>query len=161
MIITHNTGNEMREASALMLAENIMSLNPKFKIEIRNVEWKDYVVQIRNYQYPIFMSGWGADYADPHNFVYPFMHSNGYYGKHMVLKNDKIDKLCDAGIENVDPEKRREIYSTLQDIWFDDAIGIPLYQQIVVRAYRDYVHGFIPNAMFTDDNEILKRIRKE
>ena len=161
MIITHNTGNEMREASALMLAENIMSLNPKFKIEIRNVEWKDYVVQIRNYQYPIFMSGWGADYADPHNFVYPFMHSNGYYGKHMVLKNDKIDKLCDAGIENVDPKKRREIYSTLQDIWFDDAIGIPLYQQIVVRAYRDYVHGFIPNAMFTDDNEILKRIRKE
>jgi len=161
MIITHNTGNEMREAAALMVAENIMSLSPKFKIEIRNVEWKDYVVQIRNYQYPIFMSGWGADYADPHNFVYPFMHSNGYYGKHMVLKNDKIDKLCDAGIENVDPKKRREIYSTLQDIWFDDAIGIPLYQQIVVRAYRDYVHGFIPNAMFTDDNEILKRIRKE
>ena len=161
MIITHNTGNEMREAAALMLAENIMSLNPKFKIEIRNVEWKDYVVQIRNYRYPIFLSGWGADYADPHNFVYPFMHSNGYYGKHMVLKNDKIDKLCDEGIENVDPKKRREIYSTLQDIWFDDAIGVPLYQQIVVRAYRDYVHGFIPNAMFTDDNEILKRIWKE
>jgi peptide/nickel transport system substrate-binding protein len=161
MIITYNTGNEMREAAALMLAENMMSLNPKFKMEVRNVEWKDYVVQIREYQYPIFLSGWGADYADPHNFVYPFMHSNGYYGRFMALRNDEIDRLCDAGIENVDPAKRREIYSRLQDIWYQDAIGIPLYQQIVVRAYRDYVHGFVPNAMFTDDNEVLKRILKE
>jgi peptide/nickel transport system substrate-binding protein len=161
MIITHNTGNEMREAAAHMLAENIMSLNPKFQIEVRNVEWKDYVVQIRSFQYPLFLSGWGADYADPHNFVYPFMHSNGYYGKFMALKNDEIDKLCDAGIENVDPQKRREIYARLQDIWYEDAIGAPLYQQIVVRAYRDCVHGFVPNAMFTDDNEILKRIWKE
>jgi len=161
MIITYNTGNEMREAAALMLAENIMSLNPKFKTEVRNVEWKDYVVQIREYQYPMFLSGWGADYADPHNFVYPFMHSNGYYGKHMVLENEEIVNLIDSGISTADPKKRREIYSKLQDIWYEDAIGIPLYQQIVVRAYRDYVHGFIPNAMFTDDNEILKRISKE
>jgi hypothetical protein len=27
----------MREAAAIMLAENIMSLNPKFQIEVRNV----------------------------------------------------------------------------------------------------------------------------
>ncbi len=161
MIITHNTGNEMREAAAVMLAENIMSLNSKFKIDVRNVEWKDYIVQIRDFQYPMFLSGWGADYADPHNFMYPFMHSNGYYGRFMALKNEEIDRLCDEGIENVDPEKRRKIYSRLQNIWYEDAIGIPLYQQIVVRAYRDYVNGFVPNAMFTDDNEILKRIWKK
>jgi peptide/nickel transport system substrate-binding protein len=161
MIITHNTGNEMREAAAHMLAENIMSLNPKFQIEVRNVEWKDYIVQIRSFQYPLFISGWGADYADPHNFVYPFMHSNGYYGKFMALKNDEIDKLCDAGIETADPLRRRDIYSKLQIMWYEDAIGVPLYQQIVVRAYREYVYGFVPNAMFTDDNEILKRLFKQ
>jgi peptide/nickel transport system substrate-binding protein len=79
----------------------------------------------------------------------------------MALKNEEIDKFCDAGIEKVDPDKRRKIYAKLQNIWYQDAIGIPLYQQIVVRAYRDYTHGFVPNAMFTDDNEILKRIWKE
>lgn len=161
MIITHNTGNTMREPAAHMLAENIMSLNPKFQIEVRNVEWKDYIVQIRNFQYPLFLSGWGADYADPHNFVYPFMHSNGFYGKFMGLSNAEVDRLCDEGIQTADLAKRREIYSRLQDIWYEDAIGVPLYQQIVVRAYRDNVHGFIPNAMFTDDNEIIKRLSKE
>lgn len=161
MIITHNTGNEMREAAAHMLAENVMSLNPKFQIDVRNVEWKDYIVKIRDFQYPLFLSGWGADYADPHNFVYPFMNSNGYYGRFMALRNDEIDKLCDEGIENVEPSKRKEVYARLQYMWYEDAIGVPLYQQIVVRAYRDYVHGFVPNAMFTDDNEILKRIYKK
>jgi peptide/nickel transport system substrate-binding protein len=161
MIITHNTGNEMREAAAHMLAENIMSLNPKFRIDVRNVEWKDYIVKIRDFQYPMFFSGWGADYADPHNFVYPFMHSNGYYGRFMALRNDEIDQLCDAGIKNVEPARRQEVYGRLQNIWHEDAIGIPVYQQIVVRAYRDYVHGFVPNAMFTDDNEIIKRLYKK
>jgi peptide/nickel transport system substrate-binding protein len=161
MVITYNTGNEMREAAAIMLAENIMSLNPKFKMEIGHVDWKDYVVKIRDFQYPIFVSGWGADYADPHNFVYPFMNSNGYYGRFMALKNDEIDKLCDEGIKNVEPLKRKEVYTRLQYIWHEDAIGIPIYQQIAVRPYQDYVHGFIPNSMFTDDNEILKHLYKK
>jgi peptide/nickel transport system substrate-binding protein len=161
MVIAHNTGNEMREAAAWMLAENIMSLNPKFRIEVRNVEWKDYLVQYRNTMYPIFITGWVADYADPHNFLYTFMHSRGVYGKFLAYKNDAVDRLCAAGIATVDPVKREQIYTRLQHLWYEEAIGIPLYQQINVRAYRDYVHGYIPNAMLPDAWEDLKRLRKE
>jgi peptide/nickel transport system substrate-binding protein len=161
MIIAHNTGNEMREAAAVMLAENIMSVNPKFRIEVRNVEWKDYLVQYRNYMYPIFITGWGADYADPHNFLYTFMHSQGVYGRFMAYKNEEVDRLCEAGIATVDPVKREHIYTKLQQLWYEEAVGIPLYQQINVRAYRDWVHGYVPNAMLTDAWEDLKRIRKE
>jgi peptide/nickel transport system substrate-binding protein len=161
MVIAHNTGNEMREAAALMLAENIMSLNPKFHIEVRNVEWKDYLVQYRNYMYPIFITGWVADYADPHNFLYTFMHSQGVYGRYLAYQNDEVDRLCEAGISTVDPKKRAQIYAKLQHLWYQDAIGIPLYQQINVRAYRDYVHGYVPNAMLPDAWEDLKRLKKE
>ena len=93
-----------------MLAENIMSLNPKFQIEVRNVEWKDYLVKYRNFMYPIFLIGWGADYADPHNFLYTFMHSQGVYGRYMAYRNPEVDRLCDAGIATVDPAKRAAIY---------------------------------------------------
>ncbi|THB72679.1 MAG: ABC transporter substrate-binding protein, partial [Desulfobacteraceae bacterium] len=96
MTITHNTGNVMREAAAHMMAENIMALNPKFQIEVRNVEWKDYTVKYRQFAYPMFIIGWGADYPDPHNFLYTFMHSNGVYGKYSGFKNAEVDALCDA-----------------------------------------------------------------
>jgi peptide/nickel transport system substrate-binding protein len=161
MVITYNSGNAMREAAAIMLAENIMSLNPKFNIEIRNVEWKDYLVQYRSFMFPIFITGWGADYADPHNFLYTFMHSQGVYGKFMAYKNKEVDRLCEAGIATVDPAKRKEIYARLQHLWFEEAIGIPLYQQINIRAYRDWIDGYVPNAMLTDAWEDLKRIVKK
>ncbi|MFH1137658.1 MAG: ABC transporter substrate-binding protein [Pseudomonadota bacterium] len=161
MVITHNTGNEMREAAAHMLAENIMALNPKFKVEVQNVEWKDYLVQYRNFMYPLFLIGWGADYADPHNFVYTFMHSQGVYGRYMAYKNMEVDQLCQQGIEMIDPAQREKIYSRLQDLWYEEAVAIPLYQQIVVRAYRDWVKGFVPNAMLTEENDLIKDLSKE
>ena len=161
MIITHNSGNEMREAAALMLAENIMSLNPKFRIEVRNVEWKDYLVKYRQFMYPLFLIGWGADYADPHNFMYTFMHSRGVYGRYMAYRNEEVDRLCEAGIEIIDPKERKKIYHKLQDLWYTEAIAVPLYQQIVVRAYRDWVKGYMPNAMLTDASEMLMDIWKE
>jgi peptide/nickel transport system substrate-binding protein len=161
MIITHNTGNEMREAAALILAENIMSLNPKFRIEVRNVEWKDYLVKYRQFMYPVFLIGWGADYADPHNFIYTFMHSRGVYGRYMAYRNEEVDRLCEAGIQIIDPKERKKIYHRLQDLWYTEAIAVPLYQQIVVRAYRDWVKGYMPNAMLTDASEMLMDIWKE
>jgi peptide/nickel transport system substrate-binding protein len=161
MIIAYNTGNAMREAAALMLAENIMSLNPKFHIEIRNVEWKDYLVKYRSFRYPIFITGWAADYADPHNFLYTFMHSRGSYGRYMVYGNPEVDALCEAGIATVNPARRKQIYAELQQLWYEEAIGILLYQQINVRAYRDYVHGYVPNPILTDGWEDLKRLYKK
>jgi len=160
MTITHNTGNTLREAAAMMMAENISSLNPKFKIEVRNVEWKDYTVKYRQGLYPIFIIGWGADYPDPHNFLYTFMHSNGAYGKHMGVKYDDVDKLCDQGIQNADPEIRRKVYYELQDIWVERALAVGVYQPVLIKAYRDNVTGFIPNPMFSDAYDLLKLMKK-
>jgi peptide/nickel transport system substrate-binding protein len=78
----------------------------------------------------------------------------------MAYQNNEVDRLCEAGIATIDPKKREQIYSKLQHLWYEEAIGIPLYQQINVRAYRDYVHGYVPNAMLTEAWEDLKRIIK-
>jgi peptide/nickel transport system substrate-binding protein len=160
MIITYNTGREEREAAAIMLKENIESLNPKFRIEIRNIEWKDYMLNIRQFRYPIFIIGWGADYPDPHNFMYPYMSSNGTYGKYMGYDNPEVDKLLTVGIENVDPKTREQTYEKLQNIWYEDALGIALFQPVELWVYRDNVKGFIPNPMFAPATEFFYRMSK-
>ena len=158
MTIVYNTGNEMREAAALMLAENMMALNRKIQIEVKNVDWKDYLVNYRNYMYPFFLIGWSADYADPHNFIYNFMHSQGILGKYIRYHDPEIDRLCQQGIQVVDPVKRQSIYEKLQHTWYEDAIGILLYQQVNFRAYRDDINGFLLNPIFSDDWEYLKHL---
>jgi peptide/nickel transport system substrate-binding protein len=161
MVITHNTGREEREAAAIMLKENIESLNPKFQIEVRNVDWKDYMPAIRQYQIPIFIIGWGADYPDPHNFMYPYMSSNGTYGKYMGYSNPEVDRLLKAGIENVEPAKRAAAYEKLQNIWYEDALGIALFQPLELWVYRDYVKGYIMNPMFSPAIEFFGRLSKK
>ena len=160
MTITHNTGNTLREGAAHILADNIMQINRKFRIDVRNVQWKDYTVKYRQGLYPIFLIGWGADYPDPHNFLYTFMHSNGAYGKHIGASYEDVDKLCEEGILNTDPKVRKRVYYKLQDIWAERALAIGIYQQTVIKTYRDNIEGFVPNPMFEHAYEDLKRLRK-
>lgn len=160
MVITHNTGNVQREAAAHMLAENIMGLNPKFKIEVRSVDWKDYTVAYRKYRFPIFLIGWGADYPDPDNFLFTFMSSEGLYGKHMAYANPEVDRLCKAGRFEVNPGKRRTIYQRLQNLWYEEAVGCMLYQKIDLFAYRSNIKGFVPHPMMDAAWEDLKRLSK-
>ena len=79
----------------------------------------------------------------------------------MAYQNAEIDRLCEAGINTVDKNRRAQIYSKLQHLWYENALGIPLYQQINLRTYKDYVHGYVPNPMLTDAWEDLKRIYKK
>ena len=160
MVITHNTGNAQREAAALMLAENIMSLNPKFKIEVRNVDWKDYTIAYRKFMYPIFIIGWGADYPDPDNFLTTFMTSTGVYGKFMSYKNPEVDKLAKSARFEIDSEKRREAYYRLQDIWYEDAPGLMIYQKVDHFVYRANIDGFVPHPMLDHEWESFKLLKK-
>lgn len=160
MVITHNTGNAQREAAAHMLAENIMSLNPKFNIEVRNIDWKDYLVAYRKYLLPVFIIGWGADFPDPDNFLTTFMASTGAYGKYMGYKNEEADKLAKFARFEIDPDKRRDAYYRMQDIWYEDAPGLILYQKVDHFVYRTNVDGFIPHPMLDHEWEDLKLLKK-
>lgn len=139
MTVLHNTGNDMRQAAAHMIAENMMELNPKFEIEVSHVEWKDYWVRYRQHVYPIFIIGWFADFADPHNFLHTFMNSTGAYGQHMVFKNERIDQLTVAGIKESRASERKKIYHELQDLWVEHALGINIIQPVSTRAYKNGV----------------------
>jgi peptide/nickel transport system substrate-binding protein len=142
-----NTGNEVREQTLKMFAENIMSLNPKFKINVRGVEWATYVDMQRQRSMPVYYIGWGADYPDPHNFVYPYQHSQGLFASRCGYNNPEADRLIEQGAQETDPAKRKEIYFRLQDIWLEDVIGVMLYQPVDDFFFKDWVQGFVFHPM--------------
>jgi len=159
MVLVYNSGNEMRGVAAHMIAENLMNIHHNCQIEVRQVDWKDYLVGYRNYEYPVFITGWVADFPDPHNFLYPFMHSQGNYGRLMGVFDKKIDLLCDQGIQTANINERKRIYHELQHLWYKHAFGLILYQQVNLRVYQSNITGYIPNPMLTDAWEDLKLMR--
>jgi len=149
-----NSGNEVREASLKMLAENIMSLNPKFKINVRGVEWATYVDLQRQRRMPIYFIGWGADFPDPDNFVNPYMYSQGLYGGRCGYNNPEVDKLIEQGAVELDKAKRKQIYYRLQEIWVEDNIGIVMYQTMKQQYFKDWLKGYYYHPMENEHNII-------
>jgi peptide/nickel transport system substrate-binding protein len=144
-----------------MLAENVMKVNPKFKITVRAVEWAEYVNANANKLMPLFFIGWGPDYPDPDNYVYPYMHSTGTYAGKQGYKNPEVDALITKGAYATDPAERKEIYYRLQDIWLEDAIGMMTHQPLSRRYFKDWVKGWYFNPMISDEMDILRFYTKE
>ena len=60
-------------------------------------------------------------------------------------QDEKFNELYEAGLRELDEEKRLAIYSELQKYIFDEALQVPMYEQIITYGVRDYVQGFIPD----------------
>jgi peptide/nickel transport system substrate-binding protein len=145
--LTYNTGNEVREQTMKLLAEAITSLSPKFKVQARSVEWATFVNLQNKHMLPIYYIGWGADFADPHNFIYTYMYKTGLHASRCGYSSPEADKLIEQGLAETDPAKRKAIYYRLQDLWQEDVPGIMLHQPIVQQYFKDWVKGYYFHPM--------------
>lgn len=152
MTISYNSGNEVRKTSAEIIEANVESLNPKFQIDVRPVEWATYLDNLRSGYTTMFFMGWIADFADAHNFVQPYMHSTGafagYMGQNFIDRaKQKYDALIDKGIKSLDPAERQEVYHELQKLSHEDVTAIWLYEALQPFAHRTWVKGFVKNPI--------------
>lgn len=148
----YNAGNTQRETAARMIEENVESLNPKFKIEVRPVEWANYVRDLVQHKLTLFLIGWVADYPDAHNFVYPFMHSRGDFSGFQSYKNPIVDEIIKRGIDTSDPKKRRALYYELQIIYYDDVPSVPLHQMLRRHYERTWMKGYYFNPVYSSND---------
>jgi len=163
--ILYNTGNESRKTAANIFEANIEKLNNKFDIKVRGVDWSTYLDQMVTTKMPIFIIGWLADFPDPHNFVTPFMASDGTFsgwqGEGMVeMAKKEFDPLIEDAMETVDKEERRKIYYELQKKAQEMAIDVWLPQAEGTRFLRTWVQDVPFNPMFANSWSYVYPITK-
>ncbi len=145
--ILYNTGNDMRKAAVDMLKYYIEQINPKFKIHVRGIQWSTYLDNLVAGKFTLGFIGWGADYADPHNFTVPFLRSDGTFGgfkgeSYIEWAKENIDDLINRGVTITNPVEREKIYKELQQIPYEQALDIYLYQPTEHYVMRDWVKGW-------------------
>jgi peptide/nickel transport system substrate-binding protein len=160
MDLLYNSGNTSRELGMKMLAENLTSLNPKFQINVRAVEWANFLDLRKNRQLPLYFLGWSPDYPDADNYAFAYMHSDGDFAGRQGYSDAEADKLVMAAAVEVDPAKRQASYYRLQDIWQRDAIAILASQTIYKRHFKDWVKGYYYNPMESEQIDVLPFLSK-
>jgi peptide/nickel transport system substrate-binding protein len=145
----YNQGNNTRQTVAEVMAGNVSSVNELFSIETLGLPFAAYLRAQRAFQIPIMTGGWIEDIHDAHNWYQPY--TVGAYGARQRLPDelkDQIQPILNAGVTETDPAKRAEIYAELNQLYYDQAIGVPIVLATSHGFTQRWVQGVITNPLF-------------
>ncbi|MBI4678367.1 MAG: ABC transporter substrate-binding protein [Elusimicrobia bacterium] len=145
--LSYNVGGDLREAACQLMKRNVESLNPKFRVDLRGIDWPSFLDKAQRRMLPMFSRGWEADFADAHNFVYAYYHSAGRYPSALGFSNPELDELIEAAVREVSPAKRAALYRRILAKGYDEVPAIVTVHPRGVRSMRDWVRGFYANAV--------------
>ena len=146
-----NSGNTTRQRALEILRQSLLKINPKFKLEVREIAFSLLSAQSAANQIPLFMGGWGADFADSHSFAQPFLASSGNYPRNIVYKSPQIDRLVVQALSSTNPAQRSSLYRQIAQLGFIEAPIIPIYQPKDTYVQSEKVKGRVLNPMYSGD----------
>jgi peptide/nickel transport system substrate-binding protein len=165
MQLAYNTGNDTRRLAAEILKNGVESVNPAFSISVVGMPWPVLLNSRRAQKLPIYVGGWLEDFHDPHNWVHPFLHSQGAYGRVINMPEDlaaEYDALIEEAASFVDPEQRRPIYEEIQLKAQEDAVVIWLYQGVGRVHLQKWIGNYYYNPAYSAaDHSYVYALSKE
>ena len=141
--IGYNAGNTQRQSVAEIIAAGMQQVNPNFFVAPVALPWPTFLRMQRARQLPIFISGWGEDIHDPHNWYQP--HLIGTYAARQNMPDEMRDKyrgLIEQGVLEIDQTRRAEIYGELNQMVYEDAPEIILAYVFNTRYEPLYLKGW-------------------
>jgi peptide/nickel transport system substrate-binding protein len=147
--LSYNIGNDPRRIACEILADNLMALNPKFRVDVLAIEWDVFLDKMctQPCDMPIWCVGWQVDYPDADDFISPYMASYGDFAYFQGYGNDATDALIEQARYSTDPAERQALYNQLAGIFYDDCPTIMTAQPLGRRFFTKYIHGFYFNPV--------------
>ncbi|MEK4299879.1 glutathione ABC transporter substrate-binding protein [Oceanobacillus sp. FSL W8-0428] len=143
--------NETRERADIATNAQAQLKEIGIDVSIEMMEWGAYLEQIGNGDHDMFILGWSNSTADADLGLAPLFHSDnlGPPGNRTFLQNDDLDELLDAGRQEVDEEKRLEIYKEAQELLIDEAPMVYIMHKDYLLAERTEVQNLkmLPTKM--------------
>ena len=155
MQLAYNTGNDTRRLASEILKAGIEAVNPNFNVSVVGMPWPVLLNSRRAGKLPIYVGGWLEDFHDPHNWVQPFLHPQGAYGRVVNMPEEKAAEyaaLIEEGASLTSIEERRPVYEEIQLKAQEDAVNIWLYQSVGRVHLQEWIEGFYYNPAYSSAN---------
>jgi ABC-type transport system substrate-binding protein len=150
-------------ADASQIIASQLKTNLGLDIQLRPMEWGQFLKERDNKTLPLAHLRWAADYLDPQNFLSVLLHTSRKVGgkedhpeNGVGYSNPEFDRLCDQADVEQDPKKREALYQQAEQIAVDDAPWVPTYfpkalELIKPRVgnIRDSLFGHLPHITTT------------
>lgn len=107
-----------------------------FDVTVETKEWPSFQEELENGEHQVALLGW-LNIVDPDRGMYKQLHAEGgsNYGSY---DNPKVNELLDAGRQELDQEKRKDIYIEAAQIVTEDvAYDVILYQGHIAMHVKE------------------------
>jgi peptide/nickel transport system substrate-binding protein len=146
--VPYTSSRAERQTGIQILKDDLAAINPKFQVDARPVQSSVFNALVFAHKNPLGVSGWFADYPDPHDFAQPYLASNGYYPTRYGYRNPDVDKLIDQAVGTPDPARRRALYRQITAVYNNDLPYMFVVQPVTFYPMRSWVRGWYYNAIF-------------
>ncbi len=152
----YNSGNEVRRKGMLLLKDGLTAMlarddavqpSSELTINVQGLEWATYIGAAIDGKVGCWMIGWAPDYADPDNYVGPYVKSTGTYGYWARLAESEgwdaatVDGWIEQAAKSQDEAERISLYGKIQDAIIEHAAYIWVYQATTFLVSRANVYN--------------------
>ncbi|SFB82354.1 peptide/nickel transport system substrate-binding protein [Brevinema andersonii] len=143
--ITLWTTEGLRQKIAEVIQANLYELG--FNVTVDIYEWGKYLEAIKNGDSELFLLGWTSVPADADLGIYPLLHSSSFgpKGNFTFYSNSIVDNTLDVARQELNPQKRKRLYQTIQEQIYKDVPLIPLYYPYQNVVVQNNIEGFMLN----------------
>jgi peptide/nickel transport system substrate-binding protein len=116
-----------------------------FQIERKSATWSpDYLAQVDNGRYGLYLLGWTGDYGDADNFIGTFFQTpQPAWG----FENKEIFSILDEAEIEQDQQKRIELYQEANRIIMEFLPGLPYVHTKPGLAFTANISGYKPSPV--------------
>jgi oligopeptide transport system substrate-binding protein len=120
------------------------------EISVRQLETDDFLYNLNEEKDEMFVTGWIADYPDPHNFLDILFHTGSEVNT-SDYSNPALDALLDRAAIEQNETARLNMYQQAEQLVIADAPCIPLFHGSSYILVEPYVKGYELSPMGIPD----------
>ena len=128
--------NLLSQAVQAMIQSNL-----GIDLNMRMSEDKVYRDNMYNWNIPIGLGGFNADYPDPNNLLAMVWRSQPEGSGRQDWRMPQFDSIVDAAAAELDTEKRMSMYRDAERILVEDVGGVFLMHQLTVELRKPWLKG--------------------
>lgn len=151
------SGNTIENQSEREYIQQVISQKLGCKVELNSVgDFALFKAQRDDNQYDMMIGGWWSDYNDPLDYLNTF--HTGYYDSYGYYSNPEYDALADSLVGENDMAKRKEIYTQMENMLFDDCALAPIYYNTKQVFLQNWVKDFRTSSFGASQELYITRI---
>ena len=111
------------------------------EVRLNEYNWPTFLTKQQDKEMTMWFIGWSPDYADPDNYAWPFVHSQGAFMMPTGYCNSTVDNWITQAKQSTNTAERLVLYGKIQEQVAYDQPSIYMYQPREFRVWRSFLMG--------------------